>query len=105
EVLDTPQSVAEKPNAEVLNEVRVEVEFRDVRFGYVPDVEVLHGLDLHVRAGEHIAIVGPTGAGKSTVISLLARFYDVTDGAVCVDGRDVRDVTFQSLRRSMGIVL
>jgi ABC-type multidrug transport system fused ATPase/permease subunit len=105
EILDTEQAVQDAPDAEVLSTVAGEVEFRHVRFEYVPDVEVLHDLDLHVAAGEHVAIVGPTGAGKSTLISLLARFYDVSGGAVLVDGHDVRGVTQESLRRSLGIVL
>ena len=105
EILDTEEPVSEKPDAVVLRDPRGEIEFRDVRFEYMPGVEVLHGLNLHVRPGEHLAVVGPTGAGKTTLISLLARFYDVTSGAVLVDGKDVRDLTFASLRRSMGIVL
>jgi ATP-binding cassette subfamily B protein len=105
EILDTPQTVQEKPGAAELRDVRGEVEFRDVRFAYVPEAEVLHGISLRVRPGEHVAIVGQTGAGKSTIISLLSRFYDVTGGAVMVDGHDVRDVTINSLRQSMGIVL
>lgn len=105
EILDTPQTVQEKPDAETLQDVQGAIEFRDVRFEYLPGVEVLHGIDLRVRPGEHIAIVGQTGAGKSTIINLLARFYDVSGGAVLVDGHDVREVTFDSLRRAMGIVL
>ena len=105
EILDTDETVKEKPDAAELVDPRGEIEFRDVHFEYVAGVEVLHGLTLHVRPGEHVAIVGPTGAGKTTVISLLARFYDVNSGAVLVDGHDVRDLTFASLRRSMGIVL
>ncbi|HEY7294709.1 MAG TPA: ABC transporter ATP-binding protein, partial [Dehalococcoidia bacterium] len=105
EIMDTPQTVQDRPDASAIQEVRGEVEFRDVHFEYVPGVEVLHGIDLHVRPGEHVAIVGQTGAGKSTIISLLARFYDVSGGAVLVDGEDVRDLTQQSLRRSLGIVL
>ena len=105
EILDTPQTVAERPNAEVLPTTRGDIEFQDVRFEYVPGVEVLHGLTLHIQPGEHVAIVGSTGAGKSTIINLLARFYDVNGGTVLLDGHDVRDLTFESLRRSMGIVL
>jgi ATP-binding cassette subfamily B protein len=105
EILDWPQDVADAPGAIELTGVRGEVEFRDVKFGYSEQIEVLHGLSMNIAAGEHVALVGHTGAGKSTIISLLARFYDVTAGAVLVDGHDVREVTMQSLRRSMGIVL
>jgi ABC-type multidrug transport system fused ATPase/permease subunit len=105
EVLDWPADVSEKPGAVELPSTRGEVEFRDVRFGYSEEIEVLHGLNLKVGSGEHVALVGATGAGKSTIISLIARFYDVTDGAVLVDGHDIRDVTLSSLRRNMGIVL
>jgi len=105
EVLDWPQDVIEREDARDISAVHGEVEFRDVRFGYSPDIEVLHGLSMTISAGEHVAIVGATGAGKSTIISLIARFYDVTSGAVLVDGNDIRDVKLRSLRRNMGIVL
>lgn len=106
EILDWPQEVADAPDAVDLETMRGEVEFRDVRFAYaMNNIEVIKGLDLHIEPGEHIALVGPTGAGKSTIISLLARFYDVTGGQVLVDGRDIRTVTMHSLRRHMGIVL
>lgn len=105
EILDTPETVQEKPDAKPLQAWHGEIEFRGVHFEYVPGVEVLHGLNLHIRPGEHVAIVGQTGAGKSTIISLLARFYDVTSGALLIDGQDVRDVTLHSLHRAMGIVL
>ncbi|MEI6665562.1 MAG: ABC transporter ATP-binding protein [Chloroflexota bacterium] len=105
EILDTEENVKDAPDALTLEHVQGAVDFDHVRFGYIEGTEVLHDLDLHIKAGEHIALVGPTGAGKSTVISLLARFYDVTGGNVRVDGQDVREVTQQSLRRSLGIVL
>jgi ATP-binding cassette subfamily B protein len=105
EILDWPRDVADRPDAIELGQIRGEVELRDVRFGYSDEIEVLHGINLKIQPGEHVALVGQTGAGKSTIISLLARFYDVTGGAVLVDGHDVRDVTMQSLRRQMGIVL
>jgi ATP-binding cassette, subfamily B, multidrug efflux pump len=105
ELLDTPQVVADAPDAIELDEIAGEVEFRGVKFEYLPGIEVLHGIDLHVQPGEHVALVGQTGAGKSTIINLIARFYDVSDGAVLVDGHDVREVTMRSLRRRMGIVL
>lgn len=80
------------------------VTFRDVRFGYGPDREILKGLSFEVPAGKTVAIVGPSGAGKSTISRLLFRFYDVTDGAIEIDGQDIRSVTQASLRRAIGIV-
>lgn len=106
EILDWPQEVSDVPDAVELETISGDVEFKDVRFAYaMNNIEVIKGLNLHIKPGEHIALVGPTGAGKSTIISLLARFYDVTDGEVLVDGHDIRSVTMQSLRRQMGIVL
>jgi ATP-binding cassette subfamily B protein len=105
EILDAEQLVQDAPNALPLTSMRGDVEFRNVAFEYMPGIPVLRDFDLHIRAGERVALVGPTGAGKSTVVSLLARFYDVTGGAVLVDGHDIRGVTMQSLRRHMGIVL
>ncbi|MDO8672735.1 MAG: ABC transporter ATP-binding protein [Dehalococcoidia bacterium] len=105
EILDTPQQVADAPDATILANAKGAIEFRDVRFGYSPATEVLHDVSFSVQPGEHIAIVGPTGAGKSTIISLLARFYDVTGGAILIDGHDIRTVTTRSLREQEGIVL
>ncbi|MGE0598942.1 MAG: ABC transporter ATP-binding protein [Dehalococcoidia bacterium] len=106
EILDWPQEVSDAPNAMKLERIEGDIEFRDVRFAYaMNNIEVIKGINLHIKPGEHVAIVGTTGAGKSTLISLLARFYDVTDGAILVDGHDIREVTMESLRRNMGIVL
>jgi len=105
EVLDTRPEIADAPDAIDLPDLRGEVEFRGVRFCYVPGVEVLKGIDLHVRPGETVAIVGPTGAGKSTLVSLVARLYDVTAGAVLIDGVDIRRLRRQSLCRHLGVVL
>jgi ABC-type multidrug transport system fused ATPase/permease subunit len=105
EVLDTEPEMKDAPNAVDLPHVRGEVVFRGVRFSYVPGVEVLKGIDLHVRPGEMVAIVGPTGAGKSTLVSLVARLYDVTSGQVLIDGVDVRQVRRASLCRHLGVVL
>ncbi len=81
-----------------------EVVFDDVRFGYRPDREILHGVSFRVPPGKSCAIVGPTGAGKSTISRLLFRFYDTTGGRVLIDGQDIRDVTQDSLRAAIGVV-
>jgi len=105
QILEMPVDIVDKPGAEQLPQILGEVEFRDVTFSYSPDLPVLHGLNLHIKAGQTVAIVGPTGAGKSTIAGLLARFYDVQEGAVLIDGHDVRDVTQRSLRSQIGVVL
>src|SRR5262249_3050264 len=81
-----------------------DVDLDGVRFGYADGAEVLHGIDLHVAAGQTVALVGHTGAGKSTLIKLLARFYDPREGSIRIDGHDLRDVQVESLRRQLGIV-
>ncbi|HWE62161.1 MAG TPA: ATP-binding cassette domain-containing protein, partial [Chloroflexota bacterium] len=97
--------VTDKPDAIELPPIVGNVEFSHVAFEYDPGVPVLHDLDLRIAAGQTAAIVGPTGAGKSTIAGLLQRFYDVQAGAVLIDGYDVRDVTQPSLRRQIGVVL
>jgi ATP-binding cassette subfamily B protein len=104
-LLDEAVTIADRPDATPLPPVEGHVIFEDVRFGYLPGVEVLHGIDLDALPGQTVALVGQTGAGKSTIISLLERFYDVTGGRVLIDGHDVRDVTLASLRGQMGVVL
>ncbi len=105
EILEMPVDIVDKPGAQELPQIHGEVEFRNVTFGYSRDLPVLHDLNLHIQAGQTVAIVGPTGAGKSTIAGLLARFYDVQEGAVLIDGHDVRDVTQRSLRSQIGVVL
>ncbi|HAG99627.1 MAG TPA: antibiotic ABC transporter ATP-binding protein, partial [Ktedonobacter sp.] len=105
QILETPVDIKDKLDAEKLPQIRGEVEFRDVVFSYNRDIPVLHDFNLHIKAGQTVAIVGPTGAGKSTIAGLLARFYDVLQGAVLIDGHDVRDVTQHSLRSQIGVVL
>ncbi len=104
-LLDTPADVRDSATAVELERVRGDIGFRDVRFSYTTGPEVLSGIDVAIEAGTTLAIVGSTGAGKTTLVNLVPRFYDVTGGAVLVDGHDVRDVTMRSLRANLGIVL
>jgi ATP-binding cassette, subfamily B, bacterial len=104
DVLDKKPEVVDRPGAIELPRVEGHVRFEDVRFGYGDGPDVLHGLDLDVPAGTTVALVGHTGAGKSTIAKLLARFYDPRHGALTIDGHDLRDVTQPSLRRQLGIV-
>ena len=110
ETMDEPVVVDDKEDAVELPDITGEVDFRDVTFGYEEGVNVLEHLNLHVRAGESVALVGPTGAGKSTVVNLLCRFYNLNGGSITlkgVDGReyDITDVTIHSLRTQLGIML
>jgi ATP-binding cassette subfamily B protein len=105
EVLDTKPEFEDKADALVLDDVRGRVDFDHVTFRYVEDVPVLTDIDLHVKPGETIALVGETGAGKTTLTALISRFYDINEGSIKVDGHDVRDVTHQSLASHMGLVL
>jgi len=102
--LDTPCSIEDAPDAVELPHLHGEIEFRGVHFSYEPGKPVLYDINLRVAAGERVAIVGPTGAGKTTIANLIARYYDVDKGAVLVDGYDVRQVKLSSLRRQLGIV-
>ena len=105
EVIDAKPVVTEKPGAVDLPAGTPDVELVDVAFGYLPSAPVLRGLSLHVRPGETLAVVGTSGSGKSTISLLLPRFYDVRGGAIRVGGRDVRDLTLESLRASIGLVM
>jgi ATP-binding cassette subfamily B protein len=98
-------NVHNAPDAIELTDVQGRIEYRDVHFAYQTGAEILHGIDLHVEPGETLAIVGSTGAGKTTLVNLVPRFYDATAGTLLVDGRDVRDLTLHSLRSHFGIVL
>ena len=103
-LLDEDDRVPDKENAAVLSP-KGTVDLKDVCFRYVPDRPLIEGYNLHVKPGQRIAIVGPTGCGKTTMINLLMRFYDVNSGAILVDGTDIRDATRHSLRKSFGMVL
>jgi ATP-binding cassette subfamily B protein len=104
EILDTHRETHLKDGKIELKDCTGRVEFRDVSFSYSDGSKVLRNVNLEVQPGEMVALVGPTGSGKSTVINLLPRFYDVTEGAILVDGRDVREYRLESLRRQIGIV-
>jgi ATP-binding cassette, subfamily B, bacterial len=105
EIMNLKPSIENKPNAMVLQEVRGGIEFRNVSFRYEEHLNnVLENISLHVQPGEYVALVGPSGAGKTTLCSLIPRFYDVTAGEVLLDGINVRDIDLQSLRKNIGIV-
>tara|TARA_B100001167_G_scaffold134073_1_gene84548 strand:- start:160 stop:1044 length:885 start_codon:yes stop_codon:yes gene_type:complete len=105
EVLDLKPEVKDKPDAIELPEINGEIKFEDVNFQYVKDVKVLKEINLHIKPGENVALVGSTGAGKSTLVTLIHRFADVTNGRITVDGHDIRDVTRNSLVGQMSMVL
>lgn len=106
DILDTPAEITSLPGSTALPPVKGEVRFEHVSFAYPdePDKPVLENISFTVQPGETIALVGPTGAGKTTIVSLISRFYDVTDGRICIDGFDTRHVTLESLRRQMGVM-
>ncbi len=105
ELLDTPAAVQDKPGAYPLPPIQGHVIFDDVVFEYVPDRPVLRGVSLEAQPGDVMALVGHTGAGKSSIINILLRFYDIKDGSITIDGHDIREVTTESLRRQVGLVL
>lgn len=104
EIMDEPVTIEDKEGAKEIPPLTGAVDFKDVTFAYEEGNNILEHMNLHVKAGEHIALVGPTGAGKSTVVNLLSRFYDVTGGKVEMDGHDISEVTLHSLRSQMGVM-
>jgi ATP-binding cassette subfamily B protein len=105
ELIDAPIDVDEKNDAVVLGSLKGEISFEDVSFGYDPRFPVLRNITLKVAPNETLAVVGPTGAGKTTLVNLVCRFYDPTSGSIKVDGYDLRDVKLESLHRQIGLVL
>ena len=105
EIMDTEPEIKDKPDAKPLPPIEGSVTFDDVTFSYTPEKVILKNVSFEVKPGQTIALVGPTGAGKSTVVNLISRFYDVTGGAVRIDGHDVRDVQLHSLREQMGVMM
>ena len=105
EPLDEPATIADKPNAQDIGDITGEVKFDDVTFSYEQGKTVLEHISFDVKPGESVALVGPTGAGKSTVVSLLSRFYDLDSGKITIDGKDISQATLHSLRSQMGIML
>ncbi len=105
EIIDLPGEVVDEPHAIALTTAQGDVKFEHVSFAYRDNLPVLVDVDFHARPGERIALIGPTGTGKSTITNLIPRFYDCTSGRVLVDGHDVRDLQLKSLRRHIGIVL
>lgn len=105
EVLDTQSEIVEKPDAIDMPEINGEIEYSNVTFGYEQGINVFENVSFKVKKGEMIAFVGPTGSGKTTMVSLLPRFYDVVEGSVKIDGIDVRDVNLKSLRTQIGIIM
>jgi len=105
EMLDTPAEVDDAPEAVSLTDIKGHVQFEHVKFGYRPETPIIQDMTLDAKAGETFALVGPTGAGKTTIINLLTRFYEIDGGNICIDGTDIRDIRKDDLRRQLGLVL
>ncbi|MDH6366805.1 MULTISPECIES: ABC transporter ATP-binding protein [unclassified Breznakia] len=105
EVLDATEELPDRKQPKTIADVHGSVQMKDVAFGYTPDTILLHDLSVDIKSGQMVAIVGPTGVGKTTLINLLMRFYDVNGGAICVDGVDIRDLARDDLRSMFGMVL
>lgn len=105
DTIDYPVTIKDMDGSEVLKNVEGNIDFNNITFAYEEGVNILENFDLHVKKGETVALVGPTGAGKTTVINMLTRFYDVQQGSVTIDGKDVREVTLDSLRKEVGVLM
>ncbi len=105
EILDTEPDITDSENAEILKDVEGEIELKNVSFNYPGyEKEVLSGINIHIKKGQNVALVGSSGSGKTTVCNLLPRFYDIVDGEITIDGRNIKDFTLKSLRQNIGIV-
>ncbi|MGO0656013.1 ABC transporter ATP-binding protein [Bacillus mycoides] len=105
EFLEEEEEVSEAENPVKLQKVQGQVTFQDVQFGYNPDKIIINNFSSNIKPGQKVAIVGPTGAGKTTIVKLLMRFYDINSGAICIDGHDIKDFTREDLRNMLGMVL
>ncbi|HOP10448.1 MAG TPA: ABC transporter ATP-binding protein [Oscillospiraceae bacterium] len=105
EMMDAKPEISDCEHAETLPPIKGEVEFKDVHFEYEKGIEILHGVSFKIKPGESVALVGPTGSGKSTIVNLISRFYDIKSGQVLIDGHDISKVTMKSLRSQMGIMM
>lgn len=105
ELLDVKPEMEESKGSIEIKDLKGNIKFENVSFSYIPGIEVLKGIDMQINPGQTVALVGPTGAGKSTVISLIARFYDVTGGRILIDGYNIREIGIRSYRRHLGLVL
>ena len=105
EILDVEPDIKDSPNAKAVDRLSGQIEFKDVTFSYEDDIEVLNNISFEAKAGQMVAIVGPTGVGKSTISGLIARFYDPTSGSILMDGIDIKDMTLESLRNQLSLVL
>ena len=105
EIIDTPPEIPDAADAQPLESIQGEVHFENVNFGYSPDIPIIKNMTLEAKAGQTIALVGPTGAGKTTIINLLTRFYEIQSGKITIDGRDIRSICKADLRRHLGLVL
>jgi ABC-type multidrug transport system fused ATPase/permease subunit len=105
EILDAPNSITDKPDAKTIGKAEGRISFENVDFSYVKDVPVLENVSFDIKPGQMVAFVGATGVGKTTLSQLIARFYDPTNGRICLDGNDLRDITLESLRKNISLVL
>lgn len=104
EIIDTKPTIINSENAQKIDDIKGDVSFKNVTFAYEKDVNVLSNVSFDVKAGETIALVGPTGAGKSTIVNLISRFYDIQSGEILIDGKNIKDIELESLRTKMGIM-